>query len=153
MFPPFWSCHYDSLLGLCFLCQLRNDALWSGWDIAILRICWFGWKMPIRDPFLVAFADFYPLNVVRYCRDSQKSTNGCENTSFELSTVRVASGEKPYRKRFFSHAQSRNGWNYSNEILHIECLDGCSNIFLFFFMLIIRAFVFFVRYCYQFSGE
>ena len=30
---------------------------------------------------------------------------------------------------FFTYAQSRNGWNYSNEILHIESLAGCSDIF------------------------
>jgi len=37
--------------------------------------------------------------------------------------------KNPHQNAFFTHVQSRNGRNYSNEILYIESLAGRSDIF------------------------
>ena len=96
-------------------------------------------------PFLCGFGDFGPPRSSQISLRLSKSTNGCENTSFELSSVKIASTVWPialvkkgiqctsiknsHRTRFITHAQSRNGWNYSYEILHTESLAGYSDIF------------------------
>ena len=45
--------------------------------------------------------------------------DGIDMLILKINTVRNA---------FSTHAQSHNGWNYSNEILHIEFLAGRSDI-------------------------
>ena len=125
---PFWTTNDVALGGLHFACQWRNDPILSGWNIAILIICWFGWKMPFGR-----FLGFGPRKWSDIV-ETPKGTNGCKtrhlswralellNTTCSLGKERngYANSKNRHRNAFFTHLQRRNGLNYSNELFTLN---------------------------------
>ena len=83
---PAWWLHFP--------CQWRNDPVWSDWDVAILRICWVGWKCPFAPP-IGQFLQILTPKSDQISQRRPKGTNGCKNTLFKLLSIIIASSIWP----------------------------------------------------------
>ena len=103
------------------------------------------WKRLFTPPKM-GFLGIWPPNWGPISLRPRRGTNGCRNTSYEPLSVKIALkmwpvgvmkngwidrsidgyvNKKTHAKpRFFTHAQSGNGWIDFNQILHIDSLGG-----------------------------
>ena len=136
-FPNFGPPTTSHFVGYIF--PVSGVVIWSDLaDISFFRICWFGWKMPIHAPFGRLFEGFDPksghillrpqkaLMVAKTCRIRIASKMWSVTLVKEGIDILIL---KIHTETLFMHAQSRNNWNYSNEIFHVESLAGWSDIF------------------------